>query len=322
MTPSDIASSGPAGEQRCRVDDTMSRVTGTTASIVIAAHNEGAVIGRCLDSLCADAAPGEFDITVAANGCTDATATIAERSSVRVLDLPESGKAKALNAADKVAVGFPRIYLDADIFTSAAVVRALCAALETGARQVQAAVPRRDVELTGRPMLVRGYFAISSRLPVFRRGLFGRGMIAVSEVGRSRFDRFPEMVADDLFLDSQFSDDEKCQVDDVATVVETPLTTKDLVRRLVRVRRGNAAMRAAGRTGDVGAPIRDADRWSWFRDVVVPHPKLAAAGLAYLAITIWAALLARRDPRHGNVWGRDDSTRTESGGSQGGGQRG
>ena len=294
----------------------MSGVTVTKASVVIAAHNEAAVIGRCLDSLCADTAPGEFDITVAANGCTDATASIAaERAGVRVLDLPEAGKAKALNAADDVAVGFPRIYLDADIFTSAQVGRALCAALHDSQRDRQpalAAVPRRDVQLTGRPNLVRGYFAISSRLPVFQRGLFGRGMIAVSEQGRMRFDRFPEMVADDLFLDSQFSDDEKRPVVEVATVVETPLTTKDLVRRLVRVRRGNAAMRAAGRAGEVGAPIRDADRWSWLRDVVVPNPRLAPAGVAYFGISVWAALLARRPPRDGSVWGRDDSTRAGS----------
>lgn len=283
-------------------------------SIVIAAHNEAAVIGRCLDSLGADSRPGDFDITVAANGCTDATAAIAAaRSGVRVLDLPEPGKAKALNAADQVAVGFPRIYLDADIFTSSEVARALCAALQdspASGRRALAAVPRREVQLAGRPPLVRGYFAISSRLPVFQSGLFGRGMIAVSEQGRLRFDRFPEMVADDLFLDSQFSDDEKRQVVEVTTVVETPLTTKDLVRRLVRVRRGNAAMRAAGRAGEVGSPIRDADRWSWFRDVVVPNPRLAPAGVAYLGITIWTALLARRAPGNGNVWGRDDSTRS------------
>ena len=33
-------------------------------SIVIAAHNEETVIGRCLDTLLADAHPGEFDVTV------------------------------------------------------------------------------------------------------------------------------------------------------------------------------------------------------------------------------------------------------------------
>lgn len=132
----------------------MSDVTVTTASVVIAAHNEAAVIGRCLDSLRADTVPGEFDITVAANGCTDATASIAaERPGVRVLDLPEPGKAQALNAADQVADGFPRIYLDADIFTTAAVARALCAALATdptSGRPWLAAVPRRDVEQIGR----------------------------------------------------------------------------------------------------------------------------------------------------------------------------
>ena len=75
------------------------------------------------------------------------TAAIAAgRPGVRVLDLAEPGKAKALNAADQVAIGFPRIYLDADIFTTAGVARALCAALRdqpTGTRQALAAVPRR-----------------------------------------------------------------------------------------------------------------------------------------------------------------------------------
>lgn len=281
-------------------------------SIVIAAHNEEAVIGRCLDSLLADASDGELDVTVAANGCTDATVAVASRrSGVRVIDLPESGKAKALNAADRVAVGYPRIYLDADIFSTAAVVRALCAALGgNDAGGPLAAVPRREMDVTGRPLLVKGYIAVSSRLPVFRRGLFGRGMIAVSERGRGRFGAFPELVADDLYLDSQFTDDEKCQVDTVATTVETPLTTKDLVRRLVRVRRGNAAMRSAARTGEVGVPVREADRMSWLRDVVAPNPRLIPAGIIYLAITVWAALLARRTPANGNDWGRDDSTRT------------
>src|SRR5580704_6736168 len=95
-------------------------------SIVIAAHNEAAVIGRCLDAVLADAAPGEFDVTVVANGCTDDTAQVAAaRSRVRVVDLPSAGKVPALNAGDAVAVGYPRIYLDADIVIPAIGVRAL-----------------------------------------------------------------------------------------------------------------------------------------------------------------------------------------------------
>ena len=91
------------------------------ASVVIAAHNEAAVIDRCLDALLADAAPGELDVTVVANGCTDDTAAVAgTRAGVRVVDLPEPGKVAALNAGDAVAVGFPRLYLDADVVLSTA----------------------------------------------------------------------------------------------------------------------------------------------------------------------------------------------------------
>src|SRR4029453_14822082 len=85
-------------------------------SIVIAAHNEAGVIGRCLDALLAEAAPGEFDGTVVAHGCPDAPpAVAAARPGVRVVELATAGKAAALNEGDAVAVGFPRVYLDADI---------------------------------------------------------------------------------------------------------------------------------------------------------------------------------------------------------------
>ncbi|MGF1663440.1 MAG: glycosyltransferase, partial [Kineosporiaceae bacterium] len=99
-------------------------------SIVIAAHDEAAVVGRTLDALLTGAVPGEFDVTVVANGCTDDTAAVAAaRPGVRVLDRPEPGKVGALNAGDAVASGFPRLYLDADIALTAADVRTLAAAV-------------------------------------------------------------------------------------------------------------------------------------------------------------------------------------------------
>jgi hypothetical protein len=238
-----------------------------------------------------------------------------------VIELMAPNKSKALNAGDEAAIGFPRIYLDADIYVTTHVARALSEALTrgneplaggTGSHGPLGAVPRRDLDLTGRPLLVRGYFAISRRLPVFRDGLFGRGMIAVSAEGRARFGQFPEMIADDLFLDSQFSRTEKCQVSEVATVVAAPRRTRHLVRRLVRVRRGNTAMRAAARAGLIDVSVREADRLSWFRDVVVPNPRLLPAAFAYVAISASAALLARREPDVDNAWGRDNSTRGDS----------
>jgi glycosyltransferase involved in cell wall biosynthesis len=276
-------------------------------SVVIAAHNEAAVIGRCLDSLLAEAAPGEFDVTVAANGCTDATAQVAADRGVRVVELAEPGKPGALNAGDAVAVGFPRVYLDADIVLATAGLRALAAA--TGGSCL-AATARRELDLTGRPVLVRAYFAISRRLPAFRTGLFGRGVIVLAEAGRARFERFPDLVSDDLFLDSLFAVDEKREVSEVPARVATPRRTSHLVRRLVRVRGGNSAMRSAAASGEVSAAVRPANRSAWLKDVVLRRPWLAPAAVCYVGISLYAAVLARSGPDRG--WGRDDSSRQEA----------
>jgi glycosyltransferase involved in cell wall biosynthesis len=286
-------------------------------SIVIAAHNEAAVIGRCLDAVLADAVPGEFDVTVVANVCTDDTARVAAaRPGVRVVDLPGAGKVPALNAGDAVAVGYPRIYLDADIVIPAVGVRALRDALAfpsaTHATHVLAVTARRELDVSRSPLLVRSYFAINSRLPVFRNALFGRGVIALSAEGRGRFDRFPDVVADDLFLDSLFTGVEKREVGSVSARVVAPRRTRDLLRRLVRVRRGNASMRAAlAASSGIRDTGRRRARTSWLRDVALRDPSLIPAAACYAAITFAAAVLARLPQRPGAAWGRDDSSRQD-----------
>jgi glycosyltransferase involved in cell wall biosynthesis len=270
-------------------------------SVVIAAHNEAAVLGRCLDALLADPPPGRFDVTVVANGCTDDTAGVAgARPGVRVLTLPTPGKAAALNAGDAAAAGFPRIYLDADIVLSPGSLPALVAALSDGS--LLAAAPGRELDVTGRPLAVRAYYAINRRLPAFRDALFGRGVIALSQAGRARFDTFPELTADDLFLDSLYGPGEKREIAGAVSRVATPRRTADLIRRLVRVRAGNAALRTAS-TG-----VRASKRSSWLRDVVLPRPWLAPAAVCYVAIT----LIAQRRARHTTPsdWGRDESSRS------------
>jgi glycosyltransferase involved in cell wall biosynthesis len=277
-------------------------------TVVIAARNEAAVIGATLDAVLSDALPGELEVIVSTNACTDATADIArDRPGVVVVDSPLPGKTGALNRAELVATSFPIIYLDADIPATTATIRALRDALEEPDGPL-VAFPARRLDVTHRPLLVRAYYAIQRHLPVFDQGLFGRGMIAVSEQGRWRFCQFPEVVADDLFLDSLFDRTERVCVAEVETCVATPRRTRDLVRRLVRVRRGNAALRARARPTS-GPGVRGADRTSWLRDVVLRRPWLAPAATVYVAITLYAALLARRRPLTDTTWGRDESTR-------------
>jgi glycosyltransferase involved in cell wall biosynthesis len=277
-------------------------------SIVIAAHNEENLIGVSLDALLGQQPAEPIEIVVSANGCTDRTVARATRPGVIVVDRPEPGKAAALNAGDRVATGHPRIYLDADILVPPGGLADLTARF-TQSPHVLVVVPRRRLDRAGRPWPVRAYFSIQEGLPAFRAGLFGRGMIALSAEGRARFDAFPDLIADDLFLDSQFTEAERAEVSSVEVVVATPFTTGDLVRRLVRVRRGNAQLRAAAAAGEIDVPVRAGDPWSWLRDVVLPNPRLLPAAVPYVVITVVAGVLARRRVGSGDGWGRDGSTR-------------
>ncbi|GAA1876838.1 glycosyltransferase [Asanoa iriomotensis] len=277
-------------------------------SIVVAAHNEATVIERTLRHLLDGAEPDEFDVVVAANGCTDDTAGVARSvPGVRVVEVAKASKPAALNAGDAAATSFPRIYLDADIPLSAAGARALAAAV-SGRGGVIAASPRRVLDTSGRPLLVRAYYAVNGRLPAFRDALFGRGAIALSKDARARFDQFPDLVADDLFLDALFAVGEKRELPEVPSVVATPNRTADLLRRLGRLRGGNTALREAAAAAGATLAVRPSRKASWLVDVVLPRPWLWPAGACYAALTLIAERRARRTPANA-TWARDESTR-------------
>ena len=114
-------------------------------SVIIAAHDEESVIGACLASLRSQRGGPQPEIIVSANGCTDRTAQIAAEAGVRVIDRSEPGKPGALNAADAVAIGFPRVYLDADIVLAPDALERVLRAARRLPRH-----PRRRTPATGR----------------------------------------------------------------------------------------------------------------------------------------------------------------------------
>jgi len=267
-----------------------------TVSVIIAAHNESTVVGRCLAALREGGT--DLDVTVVANGCTDDTAEVARGyAGTRVVELAEAGKAGALNAGDTVAASFPRVYLDADMTLTGAQIHAIVALLDQPGVLASTAVRRMVTRGSGVP--VKGYYAINNRLPLFRDALFGRGVIALSKEGRGRFETFPGVIADDLFLDSLFAPGEKREAPAVVSRVAAPRRTRDLVRRLARVRSGNRALRT------VSTGTRPAENSSWLRDVALPRPWLIPAAVCYVAITAAAEMRARR----ATDWGRDESSR-------------
>ena len=155
------------------------------------------------------AGPDGLDIIVVANGCTDDTADVAGSFGppVRVLSIPVASKREALLAGDQAAKDFPRIYVDADVELGAGDIQALGAAL--GRPGTLACGPGRDLDLAGRPWLVRWYYAVWERLPEVRTGLFGRGVIGLSEAGHARMAGLPPLLADDLVASLAFTPGER-----------------------------------------------------------------------------------------------------------------
>jgi glycosyltransferase involved in cell wall biosynthesis len=208
-------------------------------SVVIPAHDEASVIGRCLDALFESFGPGRVDVVAVCNGCPDDTAARARSSGhpVRVLELPAASKPAALREGDAAALAFSRIYLDADVVLPGAAARVLLERLRAGA---VAGRPPIRYDSVGASAPVRSYYRVPSRVPAVLRSLWGAGVYGLSADGRSRFGEFPDVVGDDLWVDRLFDGGEVEIVDCAPVVVTVPRRTGDLMLLLRRTYRGKA----------------------------------------------------------------------------------
>ena len=84
------------------------------------------------------------------------------------------------------------------------------------------------------------------QLPYLTEEMVGTGVYALSEPGRHRFDRFPDLTADDQFVLQQFARRERRSLPDEHFVVHTPTTLKGLVAIRKRAYRGTSELEASG----------------------------------------------------------------------------
>lgn len=272
---------------------------GIEGSVVIPAHDEAQVIGRTLGHLAPLAESGELEVVVVCNGCTDETEAVARSfPGIHVVAIEESSKTAALNAGDDAASRWPRLYLDADVEIRPATISALFAALDEGA--VLAARPASAYDTQDAGGLVRAYYRARSRMPTLHSALWGAGAYAMSKDGRARFDRFPDVVADDLWVDRLFTVDEKATVASAGpVVVRTPRDLTGLTAILRRTYRGNRVL--GDGAGHGSATARDLLR-------TVRGPASAADALVYGAMALRGRLAASAGGPGG--WERDESSRT------------
>jgi GT2 family glycosyltransferase len=275
---------------------------GPWGAVIIPAHNEESVIRSTLAPLQPIAAAGKIDLVVAVNGSTDRTADYAGAfSGVRVLSLERPSKIAALNAAEAEVGSGPRLYLDADITITRRAVRDVLAVLRRGERL--AARPPFRYDTKGATWPVRAYYRARERLPSSRRHLWGAGVYGLSEAGRSRFGLFPDIVADDLYVDSLFSDDEKLVVDTDSVIVRTPRTAAGLLAVLRRTYQGNRGV--ALEFSDLAG--RQQSSSQTFRELLgsVRGP----AGLVDAAVYAALAIAARLQSPQPTRWERDETSR-------------
>jgi glycosyltransferase involved in cell wall biosynthesis len=86
-----------------------------SVSVVIPALNEESYISRCLVSVLEQDYPHDrMEVVVVDNGSVDATASIARRFPVRVIEEPRAGVARARNTGIRAAKGEIVAFIDAD----------------------------------------------------------------------------------------------------------------------------------------------------------------------------------------------------------------
>lgn len=286
---------------------------GTTApggvSVVIPAHDEEARLPRCLAGLAPLVGPLALDVVVVANGCTDRTAEVARAHPwVTVVEHPVGSKVEALNAGDAVARGAARIYLDADVKVSEEglgdVVR-----LVTGDAPLVCA-PRVAYELTGCSWPVRAYYRVQALVPATRDGVVGHGLYAVSAAGRRRFERFPHLHADDLFVSSRFAEHERLRAAGEVWVWP-PRDLGSLVRVRTRVARGNAAAASGDAAGAQGPARTTRQTVRALAALVLGRPLLLVDLVVFGAVAVTARLRARAMRRDAG-WATDATARAGS----------
>jgi len=281
-----------AGLPHAQPDQVEQEASTSTGTVIIPAHNEGLTIGRILAAL-GELVAEDLDIIVAANGCVDDTVAVARSTpGIVVLDLAEPSKTKALNAADATATRSPRLYVDSDVEITPKAVNDTLHELAQGV--FLAARPPYRWHLDGVAWPVRAYYRARSRVPSAHTALWGAGVYGLSAEGRARFVEFPDVVADDLFVDQLFDPAEKHVVDTDPVVVRVPRTARELLKILRRQARGSKELNSAT-TSNTARELLSSVRG--------PSSLFDAAAYAGFAV------LSRRPRRAVTGWERDESSR-------------
>ena len=287
-------------------------VSQTPFRIIIPAHNEEAVIARCLSAIIEDCpVDAGLEIVVVANGCDDLTAEIARSfgDPVRVEETQIASKTSAINLGMSGAQGLPCLVMDADVKAGFDTLHAT--ALAVSSPDLTAASPALAIDFTGVSSWVRSYYDVWTNLPYARAKLIGGGVYGLSAEAVEALLPFPDVIADDLFVRTQIPFSHRQTVyqtregNPAKVTMFPPRTARELVSIEARRRRGTMQLKrhlgngAQVEGNGLGPVLRELGKSFGFADL-----------LRYATVKLAGRLLAIAHQAFGREhWDKDLSSR-------------
>lgn len=279
-------------------------MTRPTISLLIPAHNEEAVIGRCLSELALLPDPTQIETIVVCNGCTDNTAAVARASApwATVLDEKTSGKVHALNVGIAQATADIIAFLDSDLEISGEQVLHLCQRLSESPDKL-GACGRMHLDTSHSNWLVRQYYKAWQLGPYFRSGKFGGFFVLKREMTEWLFP-LPKLTNDDEYIRRSIPAGGILFDPSVCFTAQAPRTVKALVHVRKRVLRGNRQLSGMGLASGQGGTGTTIARKG------LSNPGLWIGVAMYLGVSAWVRLqMMRHQPENGHQWERDNTSR-------------
>ena len=226
-----------------------------------------------------------------------------------VIEIGTASKIAALNAAAAAASTPPVAYVDADVIGH-----------RCDAARIDARLGESSAGAGGRPALivlpsvswwVRQYYRVWALTDYRAAGHIGSGIYLLSPEGRRRFGQFPDVIADDLFVQRLFADHERLTPADLTFAVRAPATLVGTQPARHPDRRRQPAAR--GRVSPTWRPRAGIGARSTARSRVARHPDLwvgvrrVQRGLRRSPVV---RANAHRGPERPIAWNRDETTRT------------
>lgn len=189
---------------------------------------------------------------IVANGCQDSTVVCAncfknafEQRSIQfdVIETSLNSKTHAINMGEIKACFGNKVYLDADVTLSADAIQVICQALAVDAPLL---VSPKVIFTSPESLFCRWHLYVFKHFPPMLDDVVGMGCYAVNAKGRLRWDQMPQLIADDAYVRSFFSKNERLLLDNIYFRTSFP-EFGHFFSVLERWHRGNIELNAIGR---------------------------------------------------------------------------